>query len=313
MPPANANSGRREYFRELMRRKVTIYTLVLGTLGGFVYGAYRRDPLIMAAAPAAVVLLVLTVAAVLADKRAARNFWIAFAETAGLEYVGNWDILPFTPLLGAGDRQRCENWMIGDVLKEPRLSGGLGHFVYEEIKETTNSNGSRRKSTVERSRITVCAIDLEESILLFKGIFMRQRRGLLDLRKDWLADTPSRAVEVESAAFTRRYELRTGEDQDEILLRRLFSPTLVNWLAEHPLSPGFELRGGTLVVFVPRVLEDGGTLTFLLDATRAIALRVLAEVHEAAERMVPKSRPATPSSAPPPSPAAEAAGYNRQS
>jgi hypothetical protein len=73
----------------------------------------------------------------------------------------------------------------------------------------------------------------------------------------------------------------------------------VNWLAEHSLSPGFELRGGTLVVFVPRALEDGGTLTYLLDATRAIALRILGEVHEAAERMLPKTRPATASSAPP--------------
>lgn len=308
MSPANANSGRREYFRELMRRKLTIYTVVLGCIGGFVYGAYRRDPLIMAAAPAGVVLLVLTVAAVLADKRAARNFWAAFAETAGLEYVGNWDILPFTPLLGAGDRQRCENWMMGDVLKDPRLSGGLGHFVYEELKESTDSNGAGRKQTVERNRITVCMVDMEESILLYKGIFLRQRRGLLNFRRDWLADTPSHALEVESATFTRKYELRISTDQDEILLRRLLSPTLVNWLAEHPLSPGFELRGGTLLVFVTRPLDDGGNLTFLLDATREIAQRVLTEVREAAERIVPKTRPATPTSTPPPSGATKTAG-----
>ena len=301
MLPANANSGRREYFRELMRRKLTIYTLVLGSIGGFVYGASQQDPLIMAAAPAGVVMLVLMVAAVLADRRAARNFWLAFAETAGLEYVGNWDILPFTPLLGAGDRQRCENWMIGDVMKEPRLSGGFGHFIYEELKESTDSNGVRRKQTVERNRITVCVTDMEDSILLFKGVFLRQRRGLLNLRRDWLANTPSHALEVESSAFTRKYELRISNDQDEILLRRLLSPTLVNWLAEHPLSPGFELRGGTLVVFVARALDDGGNLTFLLDATREIADRVLGEVREAAERIVPKTRPATVTSTPPPS------------
>jgi hypothetical protein len=79
-------------------------------------------------------------------------------------------------------------------------------------------------------------------------------------------------------------------DQDEIPLRRPFSPTLVNWLAEHPLSPGFELRGGTLVVFVPRALEDGGNLTFLLDATREIARRVLSEVREAVERVAPNAK-----------------------
>jgi hypothetical protein len=304
MPPANANSNRREYFRALMRSKLTVYTLVLGCLGGFVYGAYQRDPLLMAALPAGVVALVLVVAAVLADRRSARSFYLAFADAAGLEHVGDWDILPFTPLLGAGDRQRCENWMIGDVVKEPRMQGGLGNFVYEEIKESTDSNGVRRKQTVDKNRITVCLVDMEESILLYKGIFLRQRRGLLNLQRDWLAATPSRSVEVESAAFTRKYELRISDDQDEILLRRLLSPTLVNWLAEHPLAPGFELRGGTLVVFVPRALEDSGKLTFLLDATREIAQRVSGEVREAAERMMP----AAPSSAPPPSPATKTAG-----
>jgi hypothetical protein len=306
--PANANSGRRAYFRQLIRSKLTVYSLVLGCLGAFVYGASQHDALIMAAGPLGVVLLVLVVVAYLADKRSARSFYLAFAEAAGLECVGNWEILPFTPLLGAGDRQHCENWMIGDVLKEPRLNGGLGHFVYEEIRESTDSNGVSRKRTVEKNRITVCFVDLEESILLFKGIFVRQRRGSLNLQRDWLANTPSRSVELESAALTRKYELRIGEDQDEILLRRLFSPTLVNWLAEHPLSPGFELRGGTLVVFVPKVLEDGGTLTYLLDATRAIALRVLGEVEEAAERVLPKTRPATVSSTPPPSSEPQTAG-----
>jgi hypothetical protein len=43
-------------------------------------------------------------------------------------------------------------------------------------------------------------------------------------------------------------------------------------------------------VFVPRVLEDGGTLTFLLDATREIARRVLAEVREAVDRVAPNAK-----------------------
>ena len=273
-----------------MRGKLAVYTLVLGCVGGFVFGASQGSIVIMLAVPAAAVAIVLGVAAYLADSRAAKNFYLSFAETAGLEYVGNSDVLPYTPLLGAGDRQHCENWMTGDVVREPRLSGALGHFIYEEVKESTGSNGSRHEQTVERNRITVCMVDMEESILLYKGVFLRQHRGLLNLRRDWLAATPSRRLEVESSAFTHKYELRMSTDQDEILLRRLFSPTLVNWLAEHPLSPGFELRGGTLVVFVPRPLEDGGNLTFLLDATREIAGRVLHEVRESIDRIAPNAK-----------------------
>ena len=64
------------------------------------------------------------------------------------------------------------------------------------------------------------------------------------------------------------------------MLRRLLSPTLVSWLAEHPLAPGFELKAGTLCAFVPRPLEDAGNLTFLIDATAHLAGRVLAQVEE---------------------------------
>jgi hypothetical protein len=198
--------------------------------------------------------------------------------------------------------------MMGDVVKDPRLNGGLGHFVYEDVRESTDSNGAHREQSVERNRITVCMVDMDESMLLYKGIFLRQRRGLLNFRRDWLSGTPSRAVEVESSAFTRKYELRISDEQDEILMRRLLSPTLVNWLAGHPLSPGFELRGGTLVVFVPRELDDSGNLTFLLDATREIARRVLGEVREATERILPKTRADVPNSAPPPFRSTETAG-----
>ena len=76
-------------------------------------------------------------------------------------------------------------------------------------------------------------------------------------------------------AFGGRYELRIAEDMDELRVRQLLSPTLVSWLAEHPLTPGFELKAGTLCVFVPRPLEDAGNLTFLIDATRHLAERVL--------------------------------------
>ncbi len=65
-----------------------------------------------------------------------------------------------------------------------------------------------------------------------------------------------------------------------MILRRLLSPTLVSWLANHPLTPGLELKAGALVVFVPYAIEDAGNLTYLIDATRHIASRVLDEVEE---------------------------------
>ena len=71
---------------------------------------------------------------------------------------------------------------------------------------------------------------------------------------------------MESTQFVERYELRAAADQDELMLRRLLSPTVVSWLANHPLAPGFELKAGTLVVFVPRA-RDAGNLTTRLGAS----------------------------------------------
>jgi hypothetical protein len=68
------------------------------------------------------------------------------------------------------------------------------------------------------------------------------------------------------------------------MLRRLLAPTVVRWLAEHPLAPGFEIKAGTLCVFVPRALDDAGNLTFLIDAARHLAERVMAEVGEETAR-----------------------------
>lgn len=156
------------------------------------------------------------------------------------------------------------------------LSGGLGHFVWERHERASDGKVQVR----ERNRFTVCVVDLEPSIARFKGVFLRPRRGLVSSHSDWLKGRRLESVELESSACTERYELLHATDQDEVVLRRLFSPTLVSWLADHPLTPGFELKAGTLVVFVPDVVEDAGNLTLLIDATRHIAARVLAEVEE---------------------------------
>ena len=192
----------------------------------------------------------------------------------GLTYTSPGEVLTLTPLLGAGDRRRVEHWMHGRMPGE--LSGGIGQLVWERIERDSDGD----EVVKERNRFTICVVDLESSMALFRGVYLRPRRGLLAGQSDWLGRAPSRAVEMESMEFGVRYELRLAIDQNEVLLRRLLSPTLVSWLAHHPLTPGFELKAGTLCVFVPRPLEDAGNLTFLIDATRHLAERVLAEVEE---------------------------------
>jgi hypothetical protein len=270
----HADDGQGELFRSYLRSRTAFWGFFAGVAATFLYGAWKGDPLTMAAGPAGVVLAVTGIAWFMADRAAAHRFYSAFARNVGLLYASRFDLLALTPLLSAGNRRRAEHWMYGRLPGD--LQGGVGHFVWERIER--DSDGDQRVR--ERNRFTVCVADLEPSMALFKGVFLRPRRRVIASHSDWLKDTRSRTLEVESAAFTERYELLIADDQDEVILRRLLSPTLVSWLANHPLTPGVELKAGALVVFVPHAIEDAGNLTYLMDATRHLASRVLAEVEE---------------------------------
>jgi hypothetical protein len=268
----DADHGQTELFRSYLKSRPAFWGLLIGVSATFLYGASKSDPLIMAAGPSAVVVAVVGIAWFVADRMAAQRFYTTFARNVGLAYTTPAHLPPLTPLLGAGNRRRLEHWMHGRLPGE--LAGGVGHLVWERIERDSEGNEHVR----ERHRFTVCVVDLPVSMSMFRGIYLQPRRGVFAPHSDWLKRARARGIEVESSDFTARYELRLAEDQDEVTLRRLLSPTLVSWLANHPLVPGFELKAGALCVYVPNALTDAGNLTFLIDATRHLAAKVLSEV-----------------------------------
>ena len=279
--PTNANSGQSELFRANLKSRPAVYFAALAAAGAFVWGASRQDVLMMVLGPLGALALVVVVAAVAADRSAATNFFHHYARSLGLVYWPRSSLLPMTPLLGAGDKRWIEHWMQGGLPGEPPLVGGIGQLVWEERQEGRRDDSLTIGRAAARHRVTICLVDLEPSIRRFHGVFLHPRRGLIASTPDWIGRTHTRSIQVESTAFSQRYELLVSDDQDEVVARQLLSPSLVAWLAEHPLAPGFEIRAGTLVVFVARPLADEGNLTYLLDATRRLAARVLAETREA--------------------------------
>jgi hypothetical protein len=201
----NADHGQGDLFRSYLKSRTAFWALLLGGLAAFLYGASKRDPLIMSAGPAGVAVAVAGIAWFVADRDAAHRFYSGFAHSVGLAYGTRWSLLTLTPLLGAGQRRRVEHWMHGRLPGD--LSGGVGHFVWERLERDSDGDQQLR----ERNRFTVCVVDLEPSMALFKGVFLRRRRGLVASHSDWLKDTRTRGVEVESAAFTERYELLLAE------------------------------------------------------------------------------------------------------
>jgi hypothetical protein len=88
-------------------------------------------------------------------------------------------------------------------------------------------------------------------------------------------------VTLESEALTDRYEIFARQDQDEIWLRRLFSPSFIVWLTESPPDKFvFELVDGTLVAYIPGGHEDIVNLDAVLAATGAVATRLREEASQ---------------------------------
>ena len=279
-PRRDAGSTRAFHLRRILRGRAAGYAFALGIVGAFVAGAWLGSPVVMLGGPVLVVVLVAAIAFSAAAGRAERDFFLSFASARGLRHVGDTVLPPLTPLLGAGDRREFRHWMEGPVGERlPAVTCGLGHYTWFERKGTDKTGNSARWVP---HHFTICVVDLEPGIALFPGVFLARRRGLAGmLGGGWLSTGTRRKVELESAQLHERYDLWVQRSQDDLLLRELFSPSFVAWLAEHPLQPCFEYRAGTLVVYLERRLQDAGRLGWLQDATEEIAGRLAREVAEA--------------------------------
>ncbi len=274
----NANSARPARLRELLRGRGAAYAVVIGAVATIVAGAAFHSLVLLAGGPLVVIVLVAVFVFAAADRRAAEDFFRAYAAGRGLAYVGEAGApLPLTPLLGAGDKRHFEHWMQGPL--PTGTESCLGHYTFEVQRK----HGRNRKREIHR--FTICVVDLEAGLRLFPGVFLTRRRGILGMLggEQWLSHAARHEVELESEKLCDRYELWVDDAQDELRLRQLFVPSFVVLLAEHPLAPCFEYRAGSLVVYVEHRFEDEGHLDWLREATTAIAERFEAEVKQAAQ------------------------------
>ena len=270
MVPASPKAGRSAHFRAGIRSRTAFWTLFAGIGGSVVLAAARHDARIAAVGALATVALVVVVAYSQASKRAEREFFIALAPALGLTYMGEVGLWGVTPLLAAGDRRRFEH-----VMGRPGCQ--LGLYTYEVRRQRSRNEPER----FDPYHFTVCVEDLAPAMPSYPGVYVRRKLGLLH-GDDWLRDSRLRHVEVESIAFHERYDILCAPDQDELALRQLLSPKLIDWLANHPLEPGFELRGGVLATWLPGHVRETGQLEFFLQAAEHLSQVAGHEAQEAA-------------------------------
>jgi hypothetical protein len=272
----DANDLRGHHFGRLLRAPATLIVLGLLALAVFVACAVAIGPLIGLGGAIVVLLVGIVVVFVIADKRAASDFFEVYAQQRGMTLVNERGRLPqATPLLRKGDSRYTERSLSGRLAEG--VHGTLALYTYEE--ETTDSEGRRQTNYY---RYTLGFTPVSECKELVPELYCQRKFGLRALEKfEDVFRTKKQRVELESEVLDRKYEIFAGNEQDANWLRQFFSPSFIVWLTDG--APGkfaFELVDGNLCCYVGGHKENAADLDAVATATGMVAKRLRDEALE---------------------------------
>jgi hypothetical protein len=274
--PDDANDLRGYHFKRLMGKTLTVALLGSLTLIAFIAGGFGVNPLIGLIAAAGVFLLGLLVVLVIADNKAASDFFEVYAEQRGLSLVHGRGRLPqATPLLRKGNDRYTERTLTGPIAAG--FDGTLALFTYEE--ESRDSDGDTQTNYY---RYTVGLVEVPECAGFVPELYCQRKFGFRALEKfeDVFRGDKER-VTLESEALLDKYEIFAAKGQDANWLRQFFSPTFIVWMTDAaPEKFAFELVDGTLCCYVSGHKENAVALDAVAAATGEVAKRLCDEALE---------------------------------
>jgi len=274
--PDDANDMRGYHFGRLIRTPLTLILIAVLTAAAFVAGLIFIGAAIGAGGALVALLLGVVVVFVIADKRAADDFFEVYAANRGLTLIHGRGRLPqATPLLRKGDDRYTDRTLTGPIAEG--LDGTLALFTYEE--ETRDSDGDTQTNYY---RYTIGLVEVPDCVAFVPELYCQRKFGLRALERfeDAFRGDKER-VTLESEELLDKYEIFATKEQDAVWLRRLFSPTFIVWLADSaPDKFAFELVGGTLCCYVNGHKEKAADLDAIAAATGAVAKRLRDEALE---------------------------------
>jgi hypothetical protein len=274
--PDDADDMRGYHFGRLMRAPLTLVLIALAVAVAFVACLVFIGAAIGAGAAVAALVLGIVVVFMIADKRAADDFFEVFAANRGLALVHGRGRLPqATPLLRKGDDRYTERTLTGSIADG--CDGTLALFTYEE--ETRDSDGDTQTNYY---RYTLGLVQVPDCAAFVPELYCQRKFGLRALEKfeDVFRGDKER-VALESEALLDKYEIFATKGQDANRLRQLFSPTFIVWMTDAaPDKFAFELVDGTLCCYVSGHKENAAELDAIAAATGAVAKRLREEALE---------------------------------
>lgn len=274
--PTDANALRGFHFQRLLRKQLTWGLIGVPALVAGIALAASAGPIVGLVVLLAIVAGGVGVVFAIADSKAADDFFNVYADNHHLELSGKSDLPSATPLLRKGDDQYAERTLSGEIA--PGCDGLLALYTYEV--KTTDSNGAQQTSY---HKFTLGMSDVPECVQHVPELYCQRRSGLRAFEGfEDVFRRNKRRVTLESEKLGDRYEIFVAKDQDDVWLRRLFSPSFIVWLTESaPDKFAFELVSGTLVAYVPNHREDAANLDRVATATGAVAKRLREKSAEA--------------------------------
>lgn len=274
MTPDDANDLRGFHFRQLLGKPFVWIAIAIEVIAVGVACAVLIGPVIGAAAAVGGFLLALLVIFAIADRRSEGAFFAAYASQRGMSLSGRGEVRAATPLLLRGSDRYVERALSGPFAED--VDGLLALYTYEE---TTSTGKGQQTSyypyTIGLVEVPECATQIPE-LLCQRKFGLRVFEGL----EDTFLGSRQR-VRLESEALAERYEIFCREGQDQVWLRRLFSPTFIVWLGEEaPEKFAFELVAGTLCCYVSGHKKSAAELDVVRAASAAVATRLREEALE---------------------------------
>jgi hypothetical protein len=268
--PNDANDMRGYHFGRLIRTPLTLILIAVLTAAAFVAGLIFIGAAIGAGGALVALLLGVVVVFVIADKRAADDFFEVYAANRGLTLVHGRGRLPqATPLLRKGDDRYTDRTLTGAIADG--FDGTLALFTYEE--ETRDSDGDTQTNYY---RYTLGLVEVADCASFVPELYCQRKFGLRALEKfeDAFRGDKQR-VTLESEKLLEKYEIFATKEQDANWLRQLFSPSFIVWLTDSaPDKFAFELVDGTLCCYVSGHKENAAALDAIAAATGAVATRL---------------------------------------
>jgi hypothetical protein len=275
---ASTDATRGRHLKAVVRGRTWQVSTALATIAGVVAGAASGTATVAAGALAGVPLVAWLIAFAIAGSRASQDFWAALAASLGMTYVGEKELPGATPILGAGDRRSCTDWMEGRT--DDGRPFGLGNYTYETRERDSDGEGHH----YEGHHFTLAMIDVADADACFvRSVSVREHRRNKVTRffSDDAIDAFDRELlATESSVFDGRYDLTVGKGDDKVRVLEIFSPSFLVRVAEHPLEPYLDYRSGTLVVFTDGHSDEATEFASLLEVTREIAKRFQEEIAE---------------------------------